>query len=474
MSYRTLKSPPVVSVTSQARRSTLATVSHFMLVLATAAISLFALFEQSFAIIIVFGLFAVVGYVLVAMQGATPKRIFMLIYGTSTIIAILLYIIYINRYGTPYYIGGSDDLAYEQWGQATATHLAIFEYSSIRGQVVARWHNSVGYVYLVSLLYRLGDILGGFHTMIPRLFNGMCLALLSSLVYLMSQRLELPNKLSVSTALFVGLLPIMVYNAVHTFRDTFIALLLFVIIYLWTPNQTGQSTTPHIIRWGITLLLVLVLSQVRYYQAVAILLIVIATDILSFARQRTDSLKEAYVIFILLLMGLFLFFQNQTIIETVGALEASQDGYAEYRADISEGLSTYVFSVSGSVGYALRIGYGLISPLPVLSTQIDRLWLSIGTLTHYLFLPFIGIGIIQVLPKRSRWPILMAFIVLFGGVVFFTFTSRHITQYLPYAVILSAIGFERYGKYRLPIWIIVGCVGLGLLLVYLVLRANLA
>ena len=44
---------------------------------------------------------------------------------------------------------------------------------------------------------------------------------------------------------------------------------------------------------------------------------------------------------------------------------------------------------------------------------------------------------------------MVAFLLLFVGMSMFTFTIRHIVQYLPFGVLLTAFGIEKYqGNYK--------------------------
>ncbi|MBX2997177.1 MAG: hypothetical protein KF893_01610 [Caldilineaceae bacterium] len=439
------------------------------ILLASGAIGLFTILEASPAIFITFCLFGLAGFLISSRMGATAVNLYSVVYAFSVIAAIWIYYVYLDRYGVPYYAGGSDDLHYENWGRDTAHWLGIFDYGSIRGTSVSPSHNSVGYVYLVSLLYRLGELLGGFHTMIPRTFNAMLLGLTAVVSYGLAARLLLPRRMTLIVGLAVGLTPIMVYNTVHTFRDVWMALLLLVAVYLWTPDLATSRPGSRLWRWAITLFLVLILSEFRFLQSLILLGVAFVGDV--FATQRLSPVRQRlYAIFAFMVALVMLVLLREEILGISDRLSYSQENYANYRTGMADGLSSYVFNASPPLGYVLRIGYAVITPLPIPSTQLDRLWLSVGTLLQFAFLPFVGLGLLWAIKRRYTWPMLAAFGVLFGGMAFFTFTGRHIVQFYPYGILLAALGYLHYRRYRYLIWLLLGWGGVGLAVVYMLLR----
>ncbi|MEM4724181.1 MAG: hypothetical protein QXP01_04145 [Candidatus Hadarchaeum sp.] len=439
------------------------------LIFAACVIGVFAGVEGSHSIFIAFGLFLLIGLIVVRRQDGFATDLFLVVYSTGVIAAVVLYIIYMNRYGAPYYVGGSDDLNYELAAREVVYRLGILDYSSIRGGIVPPWHNSVGYVYLVSLLYRLGELFGGFHTMIPRLFNGMCLGILSIFSYQLALRLHCDRRTALYVGMFSGLLPIMVYNAAHTFRDIPISLLLLIGVYIWTPQLESSRLGPRMLRWAVTLLLVLLLSELRFYQSIVLLIVAFAGDVIAPNRLSSNK-KMLYALSIVIAAITLLWILREDIAVYAQRLEDTHEEYTEYWADLSEGLSAYVFTAPLPLGYILRIGYALITPLPVASLEVERLWLSFGTIVQYFFLPFFGLGLLQSFKRPLMLPLLTAFLLLFSGMAFFTFISRHIVQALPYGVILAIMGYQQYRQYRTLVWALFGFVGVGLIVAYVLLK----
>ncbi len=436
--------------------------------IASAVIALFALFESSISTVLCYLLFGIVGFVVAQSWGASAARLYLCIYSIATIATVCLYFVYLNQYGVPYYFGGSDDLNYEQWGAETARLLGTFDYSAIRERVVRASHNSVGYVYLMSLLYRLGDGVGGFHTMIPRLFNAMCLGWIAVLTVGLAEKHRISKSMAFKLGTMVGLLPMIVYAAAHSFRDVPISLLSLLLIYLWTPREGRPPFKRWILLWLLTVVMLLIIGEFRRFQAVAVFAVVILSNLITMFEMRRHQWFYITVAAGVIFVGLYFYGNRLSGLTT--ELGEYQEHYTSYRSNRSDGLASYVFMTPPPFGYVLRIAYALIAPLPVPTMQLDRLWLSIGTMIQYLFLPFFSLGIIVSLGNRSKWPLISAFVLLFAGMALVSFSDRHIVQFLPYGAILAAVGYERFGKYRLSVWLLMGLTGIALIAAYIFLK----
>lgn len=439
------------------------------------AVSVFAIAVQAPVVVVaVCFLFGLAGVCVARRCGTREARLFVWVYCSAVLAAIALYMVYLGRYGAPYFGGGSDDIQYELDARDVVSSLGIFDYSSIRGGVVKQTHNSVGYVYLVSLLYRMGSIFGGFHTMLPRLLNCLALGLLAVTTYRLGQRCDLTERTSRWVAVFVGVSPIMVYATVHTFRDTIISLLTIWVVYIWSEKTDRFRLGRRFWLWGQTIVVAGVLSQLRLPQAVAVLAIAFVGDLLSSERTvRPFSTEDMYrLVMTTLLCAAILFLFQDEVASFIERLSQGQENYTYYRMGLSDGLSAYVFGAPVPLTYALRILYALVTPLPVLSQQLERLWLSLGTAFRYLFLPFLALGFIRAARERSKRQLVSAFLLLFSGAAFISFTSRHIAQFLPYAALVAGMGFERYRRYRFTVWLAALWLGSGLALAYFVLKST--
>lgn len=435
-------------------------------------ISAFALVVGAPVVLIAFCVLGIVGWLITKRWGKTASRLFVLVYCCSVLAAITLYAIYLARYGAPYYNGGSDDIAYEEWAQVVVSSLGVFDYSSIRGGVVRQSYNSAGYVYLVSLLYRASEPLGGFHTMLPRLLNCLALGLLAVTTYLLGKRYGLAEQTSRWAALFVGLSPIMIYNTVHTFRDTIVSLLMIWVVYSWSESPDRPAVRRRLWSWMQTLVIVGITSQMRMPLVFPMLAIAAIGDVLSSKPRLRRSVKlnlyRLAMVVVLIIGAVFVFRTN--VDWFMRWLSRSSEYYTSKRIDISDGLSNYVFDAPVPLTYVLRVGYALILPLPLFSREIERLWLSVGTGIQFFFLPFLAAGLFLSMRDRTKWHLLSAFVILFAGTLI-TFTSRHFSQFFPYGPLIAGVGFERYHKYRDTVWMTTLGLGVGLAVAYVVLKS---
>lgn len=416
----------------------------------------FSLVALTPAPVIAFVLFGIFGWLLVGRHNGSAVTLFIVVYCSNVMVAVAIYAIYLRNYGTPYYYGGSDDLLYEQFAQQVAQRLQIWQYSSIRSGIVEGPHNSVGYLYVVSLLYRMGELAGGFSTMIPRLLNAMALGLLSVLVYVVARSSHLPWQLSRNVALFVGLLPIMTFNAAHTFRDILVSLMTFWVCYHW--HRAIAHGEPRLIAWAWTLLVTAAMCELRQTQAVAVLLIGTVSDILLVDRRRSlgklGSIVHGTTVSVLVCLGVWLLGLDWML----RRVSFYTEHYTGYRADLAIGLSSAIFSAPLPLSLALRSVYGLVVPIPFLGRRFEELFQGMGTLLHLYFLPYLGLAVSHLVRRRTGrlWVICLG---LFYGMYLLTFTSRHIVVVLPYAALVAAHGYLFYRRYRVQVGFAV--VGIG-------------
>ena len=443
-----------------------------LIILSVASALAFSVIVEAPVVVIAFAFLGFVGFLLTRLWGPREARIFLLVYCVSVLAAIAIYGIYMDRYGLPYYVGGSDDLVFETEAKDVVSSVGIWDYSAMRTTVLRPYHTAAGYVYFVSLLYRVSEPLGGFHTMLPRVVNCLALGLLAVITYRLGRCYGLKERTSLWVGLFVGLAPIMVYNSVHTFRDIITSLLTIWIVYIWCPRAERFSLQQRVLLWLQTAVMAIVVRQFRLAQAAAILAIAFAGDLISFRTLgRPFSKRGLYRILLVAISAAVILFLFRDILTWLLAnLVPTHQRYVDYRLGHADGLSNVVFGSPPPLTYVLRALYGLVVPLPVLSPDLERLWLSAGTLVWYFLLPFLSLGLVDVVRDKSKFRLLVAFVLLYGGTVLVSFTNRHILQFLPYGVLIAGIGFERYRRYRVPIWLVSAWLGFGLVLVYVMLK----
>jgi hypothetical protein len=430
----------------------------------------FSISELSPAILFSFILFGVLGFSLTSRIDPKATGIFIIVYSLCTLLSALLYFHYINVYGAPYWEGGSDELEYERLGKEFAENYSIFEYGGIRKDLVPVWHNSVGYIYLVGILTKLGNIMGGGHTMVIRIFNSACLGLISVMVFSLAKRFELKQNTVIWTSLLAGCLPLMIWTAGQSLRDILITMLLITGVYVWTPETTGKQKFGLFYVLFITILISIALFELRRGQAF-VLLLVATIGLLTGADKRYKWIRILWIVVMTLISAWMIMKFSSILTSDLDLILMSSESYSTYRTEErGGGLSTIVFSSTPPLSYILRSVYALVSPLPVISSKFYILWLSIGTVFQIFFMPFFFKGIYISLRTRIWWVVVSAFTMLFVGMAMFTFTTRHITQYLPLGVLITALGYEHYrGDRNLVFFTMGGLIGL-MVILYLSLK----
>ena len=431
---------------------------------ASLCIAVFSAVAASPVVLIAYCAFGVIGFLISNRWGTVEARTFPIVYSCNVLFVVALYLIYLQRYGSPYYIGGSDDLGFEMAAKEIASRLGPFQYSQIRGNIVSPTYNSVGYIYLLSLLYRASELFGGGHTLVPRLLNSLVLSLLSVLVLRFARiRLQLKKSISFKVGLAVGLMPIMMYISAHTFRDIIVAFLLFALVYAWSSYTSGGVKFRLALLIG-TPLCILALWETRSFSAIAASGLVF---IVWYENLRSHVKAESRALFSFLVLagvGIVVFaigidhwgwFINRTV--------RYYEHYTDYRVGLSPGLAHLVFASPEPLSSVLRIIYASVSPFPVLTAQIERLWLSLGTLVQVFFLPFIGVGLWKLFKEKRLLGILVGFLGLFIGEALLSFQMRHVAMYYPFGALIVGYGYESYRQqkhalFNLPFVVYLGMV----------------
>jgi len=447
-SYKTFETSEPASEMNDLSRQ-LKRFTPIMVVIGAIVMTAYAALQGSLSVFIAYSCFGFVGFAIVIFTtGYTQARIYLTIYGMAAIAAVVLAWDYTNAYGAPYWGGGSDEFFFENNGIAYAQKYGVFDYSSIRGDLVYEWESTVAYIYIIGLLAKFSELFGGFHTMVPRLFNAMCLSLIAALSYQLCIRLQLKHSSAIIAAFSSGAFPYLMWISVQSLRDIIQALLVLLVAYLWVPDRDGRWLYPIPLLILMSVLSVVPLWEMRKGQAIVVLLLVgvsFITNRRSWTPLNLLMLTPIYsAIAVYGIVTYYPVFEDAYSLYTKAAPE-----YAEYQArggtQQTSGLSAAVFQAPlFPVGWLFRFVYALISPLPTTVWPLYYGWLSAGTIIQIVFLPFLFIGLRYSL-QSSQWRIIgLAFLSFFVAMSMFTFTIRHSTYWMIFAIPLVALGWERY------------------------------
>lgn len=350
-----------------------------------------------------------------------------LVFVTQCLFIMITYYGYLSKYGCPYYLGGSDDLRFEN---LAAICLEKNVYTIQKAEVVdpIMWSDGKAYVLFLSYLMRLCLPFGGYHTVLGRIANvlfldGIALMLCSSLPKHVRPR-------SVTLFLLITLFPSCLYISVHLFRDVFSAFLLVSIFtLLQKAKEKGLSLLERITLIGVVVLL----SYLAYFgRSMNLIFILIIAGLFVAGLIKEGRYKKSLSVVLLLLLlivaaplGLFDIFVSYN------------NNYSEYISGMNNGFANLVFSLPlFPLGGVVRVIYGLFFPSPTALLQfpsafsdIDAFWRvfnSIGTLVQLLlFFRFV------VRIRRFDDYSVLA-VVLFLSVVLTTFGFRHFIYFYPF------------------------------------------
>ncbi len=416
----------------------------------------FSICAQSVAVFTCYMLFAGIGLLLSIPTGRIGVKIFVIIYSISSVFAILFYYLFMFQYGLPYQGGGSDSLAYETFAAEIKDVVHSYDAQVIGYTINEIYHNSKGYIYLISLLMRLSDLLDGYHPMIARLFNAALLGGCSIITYSIAKKISLSLKQAFICAIVTGLFPIMIFVAVQSLRDIPIAFMLLLSVHFSINLINSKGFFKFFFGLLLFIPIVLTIIEFRLTNAINIgIVLLVAILVRLFSIRKVSNMQILFtVLSFFILYNFLLRYDLPLFIDLIGRLDSSQSALSEGLDRAGEGgLSLILFNLPVPLNYFGSLFYSFITPLPIIyPNNIDWNFLTPGTIYQFVFLPFIFIGLKNTWRSGLMLPLLAMFLICFGGYVFGSFTFRHITYIVPFAAIYGVIGYEKYKKQRWVIW----------------------
>lgn len=347
---------------------------------------------------------------------------------------LVLFYGYQSKYGVPYYGGGSDDLYYEINSRYIISRGYLMPEQLITDSKL-QYHNSKGFLWILSWIIRLSDIVGGYHTLTFRILNIFFLMTLSILTYrYFVENYNFSRKQNLIVLYALALFPNCQYISLHVFRDTLNILLLFSIFFIWNSNslKTNKKVVP------IKLILTVMITYLAYWIRAQNIIFIGAIILISlFLKNKNLSIKNFGVFLTLAIVAIVIANQFKVMEEIINF----NDRYTNYRLSVNDGLSNRVFSMNlFPFGIFARLVYGLISPFPVsiidflnMFSDIDifsNVIIAFGVIVQILMLPYLF--------KNIRYvdKVMMIFTILLLGIVITTFTFRHFIIIYPFLIIL--------------------------------------
>lgn len=369
------------------------------------------------------------------------SELFIIGFCVSVLYGLFLYYYYYSVNGSPFFnVPLSDDSSYERDGLEYAEKLGIFEYGRISPLVVSSGHNSKGYVLLVGAIGKFADHIGGYHTLLPRIFNAFLHSFCVVFLFRLMRIYHTSSAQCFKVAVLFACFPHLVYLSGHIYRDTLVCFAFTFCIY----KSLKENTTP--LDWLYIVLIVVGLSQLRFFSMIMLMgslgLIVLFTRVKS-KKLRLTLLGGAAVgvvgsvLFINAVSGSF----SGSI---WGMLMDSQAYYTGLRsgAEYSTGIAAKILQMDIlPFGFIARSAYLSINPLPFLDFKLPIFINGLGTLLQLPLFVYSSLFTYKNFKNRHLLPLFAVLWFPFVSIALTSFQLRHMVMFYPFLFILGALGY---------------------------------
>lgn len=357
------------------------------------------------------------------------------------IFSVALHYVYLERYGTPFYVPGQDDIIYERDAKYTALKTSPFEYSPLSTTYDMDLHNSPGYVYLLSLVVRFGKLIDDHHPLLAKIVNSILIGFIAVTTASIAKQIGLSQSKARLAAITTGLFPMMLFIAAHTYRDVLAALLLVCATSLILKAQDTPRKNWNPINFFLVGLLFIAMLEIRKVQAIAILggvLVVGAGGLMS----AKIPLRLLYLILISAILTWAALLEKNAAIElAIIALDQVYQ-YQTIASEHTSGITSIIFNQTFPANIVARYLYASIFPIPMIYENIELSFVSIGSIIQFAFYPFLLLGAAIALKDRQKRVIATTFLIIFFGYFMGSFLFRHLAQVIPFASILIITAFN--------------------------------
>lgn len=372
----------------------------------------------------------------------------------AVLFVILVYEGAINRFGSPYYNGGSDDIRFETSAQLYVDSNIIWPWQDI---TIGRYNsygflnnNSSGFVWLLSWLMRMGKMVGNYHTMSFRVLNINLLLSIGALVYsYMKKKERMEEEKSLFALTITCLFPNALFVSSYVFRDTISALCIFagytILCDVFNNNKRECIIINNKFTGWITLTIVSVFAY--YIRSENVYIIFLFFGISYFFRKgRINSVK-----LIIGFLSVVIFFYIISLTTMGRDISNKITFYQDYYISTSRSnsIDRIIFQMDlFPIGWLIRLLFCLTYPSPIMVTRIDYLLsggtylceflVSLGSCLQLFTLPYLF---------KSLQRIDICAISFVGCVLVIaisTFSFRHMVMLYPFWTILTVR--EYYGE----------------------------
>lgn len=367
--------------------------------------------------------------------------LFIIGFCVSLLYGLFLYYYYYSVNGAPFFnVPLSDDSSYERDGLEYAEQLGIFEYGRISPSVVSPTHNSKGYVLLIGVIGKFSDYIGGYHTLLPRIFNAFLHSFCVVFLFRLMRLYHTNSAQCFMVAVLFACFPHLVYLSGHIYRDTLVCFAFTFCIY------TSLKENTSLIDWLYIALIVTGLSQLRFFSM--IMLVGSLGLIVLFTRVRNKKLRLTILgVGVAVVVGSVVFINavSGTFSGTIwGMLIDSQAHYTALRssAEYSTGIAAKILQMDIlPFGFIARSAYLSINPLPFLDFKLPIFINGLGTLLQLPLFVYASLFTYKNFKNRNLLPLSFALWFPFVSIALTSFQLRHMVMFYPFLFVLGALGY---------------------------------
>ena len=363
-----------------------------------------------------------------------------------------LYYWLISARGDPY-LGGGDDMQYEMDGKLLFEGVIKNNYD-----IFNNYTNHGGYPFLNGILHYIGWMCGGYHLLVPRIFNAFIGSLIAPYVYILSRNLY-DHYIAVLSGIITMLFPDFIYYSSVQLRDIIIVFLfIFSVAQLSLYVRYGKYLS--IIKIVISIVIMTLFRSVYGLSLIFVLFICLLAFVL-FDKSSTKVFRLQKITIISFFVGFLVAYiiYNNGFVSNLMFGEISQEGFADDKVSRMKEASIYAGANSHSLGSSLlKKGYGGAEYiiLPAISLMMpyppwDPLFYPgpimfiafINNLSWTLLMPLSFIGLHKLIranfSKNSFLIVPLIVVLILSSSI--GFDQRYKLPAYPFAIIIATIGF---------------------------------
>lgn len=362
-------------------------------------------------------------------------------------ICLIIYYCYLICNGEPYFM--SDDLLYDKYWSNLCIDNGYYTIGEMTKNEEFANHNSVGYVLVIVYLKRILKLVGGYHTLVPRILN-ITLLNITALVSIRIAKVcwEVNENEGKRIFQWISLFPNCIYLCSHIYRDMLVTFLVVLLFYIWL-----EFKKKNILQQSIIIIVTLFIISITYFIRefiVLIMIIIVFLNFLDFNRKRhtksftsTSKRMMKYIFCIIIFIGLCIVFNDKfefILHEMYGYSVRWSTIYSQgsrFYATLADLGSNFVISsVLKCVYYILTPMNGQLFNPFIWTSSLDMVLsiITVGTFVSLYLLPYV----IRRIAKLDN--VAITFLMIYVVTATTTTGFRHILLCYPFFFMLGVTG----------------------------------